>query len=185
MRVPVDKLEDSPPLLVKLYDWDEFSSDDLIGVCYINLSKAFLEKSLLVNMNQIPTPKWYPLKYSSDLEGGSLLLGFNLFIGNIKPAPLPSLLPPYEKYNVKIKALGVRGLLKVGIHSIKKPMIIFNIDSIRDPKSKLNLPEKNLMIAEAKTYGPDANFSTLVSFTIDLPNDNLLWPNLNVFLSFY
>lgn len=149
-----------------MYDWDEFSDDDLIGTCYINLNQALQEKSLLMNSNEIPTPKWYPLHFSSDLEGGKMLLGFNLFSGNASPRLLPSLLPPFEKFNVKIKVLGVRGLQKVGIHPIKKPLVVFNVDSIRDPQSKVSLPEKNLLIAEAKTYGPNANFSTIVKYDL-------------------
>lgn len=168
MRVQVNTLKDSPPLLIKMYDWDEFSSDDLIGVSYINLNEAFLDKSLLLNKNEIPVPKWYPLKFNNDMEGGKMLLGFNLFLGKINPQPLPSLLPPFEKYNVKIKVLGVRGLQKVGFHSIKKPMVVFNVDSIRDPQSKTGLAEKNLLVAEAKTYGPDANFSTIVKYFQEL-----------------
>ena len=162
MAAPLHDLKDAPPLLVKMWDWDQIGGDDLIGVSYIHLNEAYKDKSLLLNQNIIPTPKWYNLSYSQDVEGGKILLGFNLFMGRKVIARLPSLLPPYEKYNVKIRALGVRGLQKVGIHPIKKPMITFNVDSIRDPKCKMNLPEKNVMIAEAKTYGPDANFSTIV-----------------------
>jgi len=164
LKVPVHNLKDAPPLLIKMYDWDELGGDDLIGVSYINLNQAYQEKSLLINVNEIPTPKWYNLSYSTETEGGKILLGFNLFLNKSSPVKLPSLLPPYEKYNVKIKALGVRGLQKVGIYPIKKPLISFNVDSIRDPHSKINLPEKNLKVAEAKTYGPDANFSTIVKF---------------------
>ena len=148
-----------------MYDWDQIGDDELIGTCYVNLNQAFHAKSLLINLNQIPTPNWYPLTYSTDLEGGKMLLGFNLFLGKAtSTARLPSLLPPYEKYNVKIRALGVRGLQQVGMHPIKKPMILVNVDSIRDPQSKVQLPEKKMLVAEAKNYGPDANFSTILKF---------------------
>ena len=163
MRVPISTIKDAPPITIKMFDWDQFGRDDLIGTSYINLNEAYHNETLFLNKNVIPTPKWYPLKYSSDTEGGKVLLGFNLFVGNYSKN-LPSLLPPYEKYNIKIKALGVRGLQKTGVYSIKKPLISINVDSIRDANSKVNLPEKNYMVAEAKSYGPDANFSTILKF---------------------
>lgn len=195
MRIPFTNIDDSPPINIKMYDYDQYSNDEFIGVCYIDLKNAQYERNLFYNLNKIPTPTWYNLSYRNGIPGGKILLGFNLFVNETIPPSLPSLLPPYEKYNIKIKALGVRGLQQVGIYSIKKPLVVFNVDSMRDPNCKINLPEKNLLIAEAKNYGPDANFSTIVkygfffeitqfilnSFSLDLPRNALLWPNLNVF----
>lgn len=162
MKIPFLDINSAPPLNIKMFDWDAYSEDDLIGQCYLDLKKCLENGSLLINQNRIPIPKWNNLDYSMDLHGGTLLLAFNLFANNSIPASLPNLLPPYEKYNVKIKALGVRGLQKVGIYPIKKPLIVINADSIRDSNNKINLPEKSIMIAEAKNYGPDANFSTII-----------------------
>lgn len=162
MRVPFTNIDDSPPINIKMYDYDQYSNDEFIGVCYIDLKNAQYERNLFYNLNKIPTPTWYNLSYRNGVPGGKILLGFNLFVNETIPASLPSLLPPYEKYNIKIKALGVRGLQQIGVYSIKKPLVVFNVDSMRDPNCKINLPEKNLLIAEAKNYGPDANFSTIV-----------------------
>lgn len=94
-------------------------------------------------------------------EAGKILIAFNIFTDS-KLYKEINLLPGFVKFHFKIRVLGVRGLQKVGLQGIKKPIVIFNVGSLRDPKTKIDLPEKNIMIAEAKDMGSDANFSTIL-----------------------
>jgi hypothetical protein len=104
----------------------------------------------------------YFLRLAEGGSAGQILLSISLFSSPSLIKPLPSLLPPNEKYHIKIRALGVRGLQKVGLDSIRKPVVILNVNSLRPKKDQIDLPDKSFLRAEAKGIGPDANFSTVL-----------------------
>ncbi len=52
----------------------------------------------------------------------------------------------------------------VGLDPIRKPVVVFNVNSLRGKSDKIDLPEKSVLRAEAKGVGPDANFSTVLRY---------------------
>ena len=54
----------------------------------------------------------------------------------------------------------------VGLDPIRKPVVVFNVNSLRDKRDKIDLPEKSVLRAEAKGMGADANFSTVLRYCV-------------------
>ena len=71
-------------------------------------------------------------------------------------------MPDYEKYYVKIKILGLRGLKSLGMFSVKRPYIKFDINSLKQKEQRQNLDEKKAIITQPNFYGPDPNISTII-----------------------
>ena len=57
------KPEDSPPIILRMYD-EDVTSDEFIGSVYINVEDALKDGSLVYNKTDQPKPKWFNLKYS-------------------------------------------------------------------------------------------------------------------------
>lgn len=57
------KFEDSPPIILRMYD-EDVTSDEFIGSVYINVEEALKDGSLISNKSEKPIPKWFNLKYS-------------------------------------------------------------------------------------------------------------------------
>lgn len=63
MQVPLMRPEDSPPLILRMYD-EDVTSDEFIGSVYINIQEAVNDGSIIFNKSEKPKPKWFNLKFS-------------------------------------------------------------------------------------------------------------------------
>ena len=87
---------------------------------------------------------------------------FNIF----ESKPLnwaPKIISDYEKYYVKMKILGLRGLKSMGIFPIKRAFIKFDLNSLRSKEQRHDLQEKKAICTQPNFYGPNPNISTIVS----------------------
>lgn len=57
------KVDDSPPITIKIYDDDNIGSD-FIGSVSISIEEGLKEGYLYINKTELPKPKWLQLKYS-------------------------------------------------------------------------------------------------------------------------
>lgn len=64
MQVPLMRPEDSPPLILRMYD-EDVTSDEFIGSVYINVEEAVNDGSIIFNKAEKPKPKWFNLKFSN------------------------------------------------------------------------------------------------------------------------
>jgi len=178
------KPEDSPPIIIRMYD-EDVTSDEFIGSVYINVDQAIKDGSLLYNKIEQPKPKWFDLKYSENFlkfilffiylnlihnyiiidknsKSGKILACFVLF----ENKPLnwnPKITLEYEKYYLKMKILGLRGLKSMGIFPVKKAFIKFDLNSLRSKDQKLDLQEKKSITTQPNSPGSDPNISTIIS----------------------
>ena len=57
----------SPPIIVKLFDYDRIGRD-FLGSAVVNVQDGIKEGWILYNKKVLPEPKWVELKYSNFLE---------------------------------------------------------------------------------------------------------------------
>ena len=72
---------------------------------------------------------------------GSVLLSFNYVDSMDTNVQLRELDIAKTEYHIKLKVLGLRGLIPSGMLNINKPFITFDLNSMLDEKSKFNLKE--------------------------------------------
>ncbi|CAG9312955.1 unnamed protein product [Blepharisma stoltei] len=170
--IPIDfeisSLEDNPPILIYVFDEDEFSADDLIGICIIPLSEASKSHSMP------KVPKWIPLSLGKS-DSGKILISFNLYTEQDK-VPEYSIVPKCIDAVVEINCLGLRDLQPaLGWLPVNKAFIKFDMNS-------LQVPGENLVIRNAQTppgdSGPNPNISTIIKFTCKMPIEKLYAPSL-------
>lgn len=66
MQIPILKPEESPPIILRMYD-EDVTSDEFIGSVYINISEAVADGSIIFNKTDKPKPKWFNLKFSNEI----------------------------------------------------------------------------------------------------------------------
>ena len=64
MIIPLFDIEDSPPIVLKVFDDDTFGSD-FIGGAIVDITKGLKEGFVKLNTSDVPDPKWVQLKYSN------------------------------------------------------------------------------------------------------------------------
>ena len=63
MQIPLIRPEDSPPIILRMYD-EDVTTDEFIGSVYINTEEALKDGSLIFSKSEKPKPKWFNLKFS-------------------------------------------------------------------------------------------------------------------------
>jgi len=87
---------------------------------------------------------------------------FNLF--DNKPLNWnPQIIADYEKFYVKMKIMGLRGLKSLGIFPVKKPFIKFDLNSLRSKEQREDLQEKKAITTQPNDSGANPNISTIIS----------------------
>ena len=76
------------------------------------------------------------------------------------------LMPDMEKYNVKIKVLGLRGLKSLGLIPVKRAFLKFDINSVRSPNERQALNEKKFVQTFPKEPGNNPNILTIIEYII-------------------
>lgn len=67
MEVPCFKLEDMPPIVLKVFDQDEDEKKEFIGSSVINFEEGLRSNWIKLNETSLATPKWISLRYSYKL----------------------------------------------------------------------------------------------------------------------
>lgn len=77
---------------------------------------------------------------------------------------IPKIISDYEKFYVKIKILGLRGLKSMGIFPVRKAYIKFDLNSLRSKEQRHDLQEKKAIFTQPNNSGSDPNISTIISY---------------------
>ena len=104
LNVSILSVKDSSPIILYIYDYDEFDSDDIIGVCFIDMIEAVLKPEIT------PRPKWKQMSLGrKGTEKGEILISFSLFPADC-PVDLHSIMPEFKEMNIEMNILGLRDL---------------------------------------------------------------------------
>lgn len=168
--VSIPCIEESAPIVIYIYDYDEITSDDIMGVTFIEMTDA------VVNPDIVPRPKWRQLSLGrKGTEKGEILMGFSLFKGKAL-ANVYNIMPEFEDKTLEINILGLRGLKPaVGWLPVNKAFVRFDLNS-------LSLPGESIGIKSIETQpfesGSDPNIASTVSFKCKMPRDKIFSPIL-------
>lgn len=197
-----------PVAFLEVWDKDDFSKDDDLGFTYIWMTDCKYK----VNSVDPIIPSWVNLYLPlSNKKQGKVLLSFYLIeesrsdlINKIKSLDIS---PPNELYSFELNVLGLRGLQPRGIIPVKKPYIMFDLNSIavikkedllkkktkeeieqikKDEKEAGNSSsQKENIKTEPKQSGPDPTINTIIAFDNYLPKQDIFTPNMLCFVYDY
>ncbi|XP_069829285.1 otoferlin isoform X8 [Dendropsophus ebraccatus] len=182
-----NEMRDDPPIIViEIYDQDTVGKADFMG-------RTFAKPVVKMADERYCPPRFPPqLEYYQIYRGnstaGDLLAAFELLQigpagksdlpaidgptdmerGPILPVPL-GIRPVLSKYRVEILFWGLRDLKRVNLAQVDRPRV------------DIECAGKGVQSALIQNYKKNPNFSTLVKwFEVDLPENELLHPPLNV-----
>lgn len=161
-------MRDSPPILIYVFDEDDFSSDDLIGLCVIPLQES------VINHSSASTPVWQPLSLGKS-DCGELLVSFNMY----KKEDIRleyTITPKTIEAVVEINCLGLRDLIPaLGWLPINKAFVKFDMNS-------LQIPGENKIVRNIQTQpsepGHNPNINSIIKFDCKMPINKLFCPTL-------
>lgn len=61
-----------------------------------------------------------------------------------------------------MKILGLRNLKSLGIFPVKRPIIKFDLNSLRSKEQRQDLQEKKHIVTQPNYYGSNPNISTII-----------------------
>ncbi|XP_066450545.1 otoferlin isoform X3 [Eleutherodactylus coqui] len=182
-----NEMRDDPPIIViEIYDQDTVGKADFMG-------RTFAKPIVKMADERYSPPRFPPqLEYYQIYRGnstaGDLLAAFELLQigpagksdlpaidgptdmerGPILPVPM-GIRPVLSKYRVEILFWGLRDLKRVNLAQVDRPRV------------DIECAGKGVQSALIQNYKKNPNFSTLVKwFEVDLPENELLHPPLNV-----
>lgn len=169
----------SSPLIVYVMDYDTVGSDDMMGMCIIDLSDGTLVR-FKGDSREAQRPRWLELNMGKPgTEEGEILISFNImeYMEN-NGKPDYDLRPITKDFMFEINVLGLRDLKpSLGWMPVNKAYCKFDLKS-------LEMPGESQMITELKTQpfeaGPNPNINTVLSFSAKIPVDHLFAPALTV-----
>lgn len=63
MPIPIFKLDDAPPIILKLYD-DDLLNDDFLGGISLDIKKGIDDNLISLDPDEEPRPQWCEVKCS-------------------------------------------------------------------------------------------------------------------------
>ncbi|XP_077345115.1 otoferlin isoform X4 [Lithobates pipiens] len=182
-----NEMRDDPPIIViEIYDQDTVGKADFMGRTFAKPVVKMADEGYCAP--RFPPQLEYYQIYRGNSTAGDLLAAFELLQigpsgksdlppidgptdmerGPILPVPL-GIRPVLSKYRVEILFWGLRDLKRVNLAQVDRPRV------------DIECAGKGVQSALIQNYKKNPNFSTLVKwFEVDLPENELLHPPLNV-----
>ncbi|CAG9332379.1 unnamed protein product [Blepharisma stoltei] len=171
LKFEIMSMKDNPPIVIYVFDEDQYSADDLIGMCVVPLQESAIDYS------DAAAPEWRPLSLGkTNSNCGEILVSFNLYKRE-DAQPEYNIFPKCIETIVEINCLGLRDLVPaLGWLPINKAFVKFDMNS-------LQVPGENLMIRNIETQpsepGRNPNISSIVKFDCKMPVNKLFCPTLS------
>eukprot|EP01029_Cantina_marsupialis_P007661 TRINITY_DN1863_c0_g1_i1.p1 TRINITY_DN1863_c0_g1~~TRINITY_DN1863_c0_g1_i1.p1 ORF type:complete len:1949 (+),score=644.05 TRINITY_DN1863_c0_g1_i1:310-5847(+) len=168
------ELKWSPLLSCSLWDYDKFSADDMAGTVNIQMSdsEVMVDRAEGIPLNQ---PKWHQVKLQQGEDtGGTVLMSVEVFHKDLQNpstlTPPKSIQPEMRKAYVDIVTIGVRDMASYQYSKIYNPRMEYNVGD-----------GEHIFTHRSKTpNGPNANFLKRILIPVDLPENPLYCPHLNI-----
>lgn len=178
-----------PEVFLQVLDYDSLSSNDVLGFTYLWINDL---PNLKNSLNPI-IPSWVDLHLNlSNKKQGKILLSFYIIEETktdlINKLNKLDISPESTNYCFEINVLGLRGLQSKGIIPVKKPYIIFDINSISSTSKKTenkSSSQKESIKTEPKESGCDPNINTVISFENFLPKEKVFTPVMECYVYDY
>ena len=167
-----------PVFLLSVWDHNKITSAVPLGYNYLWLSNSHFR----VNSFELVKPKWHDLFLpKSNVQQGQILLSFYIFDQSIQLKGKElydkiDFLPKTQLYNFEINVLGLRELKPLGLISVKKPFIKFDLNSLNvtgNPEDD-HTPIKTIPVSG----GENPTINTVIQFETKLPIREEFLPEL-------
>ena len=172
LPISISRIEDAPPMIFTLFDYDNIDSDDFLGNCIIQLENA------VIDPDNAPTPKWIDLNSgTSDSIQGQILISFSLSSA-LKQERKFDIMPIFVEKTLSVNILGLRDLKPaLGWLPVNKAFLRFDLNSLELPGISQSITPMETQPFES---GSDPNILTTLSSKVRLPKDPLYASSLTV-----
>jgi hypothetical protein len=175
-----DDLDDAPPLILTMWDYDGANDHDFIGSSILPIEPTHL------NPQEVPKPSWVEIRCGKSNEPlGKVLMSICCYSRTEIIPRTPYIEPENARYYINMKILGLRELESTGILPVKRAFIRFDVDSLRPRSEKSFLPEKRFVRTEPLNPGPNPNILTVLNIDVSLPVDPDFCPAMTGAVSDY
>ncbi|KAM3144321.1 hypothetical protein pb186bvf_003485 [Paramecium bursaria] len=159
--------EKIPPIIIKFFDKDTVGRD-FLGQVIIDYYDGEKAGYILRNSDKVADPQWIDINIYGQ-NAGQVLLSVN-YNDNPNVKIPQEIAPKAVKHFVKMKLLGLRALKSYAF-------VKFNVESIKQPNEK-NEYQTAQIITQPKDSGSNPNIQTIITFEINLPEDDAYMPRL-------
>ncbi|KAF4323979.1 hypothetical protein BBO99_00002154 [Phytophthora kernoviae] len=179
--VNLPELKYAPQVMLRVMDWDDFDTNDFVGLAALNLSDAHIRTSEQLSsghLSTLPDPTWHPILFQEpgDCEGeilASLELVRKTFPDEKIPRALP-ILPRNRKAFLEITVLGLRNMEPYQFLPIQLPFVEFVLGG-KDHASQEMITDKS-----KRPSGSNPNFLQRIVKEVELPENAHFAPRLNI-----
>lgn len=174
-------LKYAPQVMLRVMDYDEFDSNDFVGLVALNLSEAHIRTSEQLasgKLATLPDPKWYPLMFQEPGDSeGEILASLELIRKQFPDERVPqsaSIVPKTRKAFIEITVLGLRNMEPFQFLPIQLPFIEFVLGG-KDHASQEMITEKS-----KRPSGSNPNYLQRILKEVELPENAHFAPRLNI-----
>ncbi|ETV80250.1 hypothetical protein H257_06591 [Aphanomyces astaci] len=176
---PPEFLHFSPQVVIRLMDWDNGIGDsghDYMGSAFVSISSSDVREP--DDPRPLPQPKWCGImqQEEGDTEGAVLasVVVVKMDQPDMELPPPESIVPAVRKAYVEIIVLGLRDMRPYQFLPIQLPFIEFTLGG-REHASQEMKTEKS-----KRPSGENPNFLQRIVREVELPEDSLFAPMLNI-----
>ncbi|RHY35089.1 hypothetical protein DYB32_000418 [Aphanomyces invadans] len=176
---PEDMLHYSPQVILRVMDWDAgigSSSDDYIGSSFVPITSS--DVRAIDDTRPDPEPKWYPLVQQEAGDTDGHILASVVVVKVDQPdtvlPPPRSIVPKTRIAYLEIIVLGLRDLKPYQFLPIQMPFIEFNLGSSEHANQEMKTEKSK------RPSGANPNFLQRIVREVELPEDSLFAPMLNI-----
>lgn len=170
-----------PIIFSRMMDKDAFQDEEL-GYAYIWLCSS----NHKINSLEKITPKWQPFRLGmSNRVQGELLISFYIlerespnFVELTKKIPQINIYPETEDYIFKLNVIGLRKLEPLGILPVRRPYVLFDLNSIYFPTKENSDSSLKSVKTEPIYPGCNPTINVTFDFSFKLPKENIFMPSM-------
>ncbi|ETO84330.1 hypothetical protein F444_01744 [Phytophthora nicotianae P1976] len=179
--VNLPELKYAPQVMLRVMDYDDFDSNDFVGLAALNLSDAVIRSSDQVageHQPSLPDPQWHRIMFQEpgDCEG-EILASLELIRKQFPDETVrraPSIVPRNRKAFLEITVLGLRNMEPYQFLPIQLPFVEFVLGG-KDHAAQEMITEKS-----KRPSGSNPNFLQRIVKEVELPENAHFAPRLNI-----
>lgn len=179
--VNLPELKYAPQVMLRVMDYDDFDTNDFVGLLALNLNEAVIRSSDQVageHQPSLPDPHWHRIMFQEpgDCEG-EILASLELIRKQFPDETIrraPSIVPRNRKAFLEITVLGLRNMEPYQFMPIQLPFIEFVLGG-KDHAAQEMITEKS-----KRPSGTNPNFLQRIVKEVELPENAHFAPRLNI-----
>ncbi|RLN20509.1 hypothetical protein BBJ28_00005436 [Nothophytophthora sp. Chile5] len=179
--VNLPELKYAPQVMLRVMDYDDFDSNDFVGLTALNLSEAHIRTSEQLSSGKLatlPDPEWHSILFQEpgDCEG-EILASLELIRKTFPDEKVPrslSIVPKHRKAFLEITVLGLRSMEPYQFLPIQLPFVEFVLGG-KDHAAQEMITEKS-----KRPSGSNPNFLQRIVKEVELPENAHFAPRLNI-----